>query len=44
VVNFHGEGRVAVGDVVKVRVTEALPHSLRGALASIPPSKSEDAE
>ena len=40
VVNFHGEGRVAVGDVVPVRVTEALPHSLRGALASMP----EDAE
>jgi tRNA-2-methylthio-N6-dimethylallyladenosine synthase len=40
VVNFHGEGRVAVGDVVQVRVTEALPHSLRGALASMP----EDAE
>ena len=44
VVNFHGEGRVAVGDVVQVRVTEALPHSLRGALASMPPSRSEDAE
>jgi tRNA-2-methylthio-N6-dimethylallyladenosine synthase len=40
VVNFHGEGRVAVGDVVQVRVTEALPHSLRGTLASMP----EDAE
>jgi tRNA-2-methylthio-N6-dimethylallyladenosine synthase len=40
VVNFHGAGRVAVGTVVQVRVTEALPHSLRGALASIP----EDAE
>jgi tRNA-2-methylthio-N6-dimethylallyladenosine synthase len=40
VVNFHGEGRVSVGDVVQVRVTEALPHSLRGALASMP----EDAE
>jgi tRNA-2-methylthio-N6-dimethylallyladenosine synthase len=40
VVNFHGEGRVAVGDVVQVRVTEALPHSLRGTLASTP----EDAE
>jgi tRNA-2-methylthio-N6-dimethylallyladenosine synthase len=40
VVNFHGEGRVSVGDVVPVRVTEALPHSLRGALASRP----EDAE
>jgi tRNA-2-methylthio-N6-dimethylallyladenosine synthase len=40
VVNFHGENRVAVGDVVQVRVTEVLPHSLRGALASMP----EDAE
>jgi tRNA-2-methylthio-N6-dimethylallyladenosine synthase len=40
VVNFHGQGRVSVGDVVHVRVTEALPHSLRGALASMP----EDAE
>jgi tRNA-2-methylthio-N6-dimethylallyladenosine synthase len=40
VVNFHGEGRVAVGDVVRVRVAEALPHSLRGTLASMP----EDAE
>jgi tRNA-2-methylthio-N6-dimethylallyladenosine synthase len=39
VVNFHGEG-VSVGDVVQVRITEALPHSLRGALASMP----EDAE
>ena len=35
VVNFHGAGRVAVGDVAHVRVTEALPHSLRGALASM---------
>jgi tRNA-2-methylthio-N6-dimethylallyladenosine synthase len=40
VVNFHGHGHVSVGDVVDVRVTEALPHSLRGALASMP----EDAE
>src|SRR2546430_9605567 len=40
VVNFHGEHRVSVGDVVSVRVTEALPHSLRGVLASMP----EDAE
>ena len=40
VVNFHAASRVAVGDVVQVRVTEALPHSLRGALASI----REDAE
>jgi tRNA-2-methylthio-N6-dimethylallyladenosine synthase len=40
VVNFHGDLRVSVGDVVSVRVTEALPHSLRGVLASMP----EDAE
>jgi tRNA-2-methylthio-N6-dimethylallyladenosine synthase len=40
VVNFHGEGRVSIGDVVQVHVTEALPHSLRGTLASMP----EDAE
>ena len=35
VVNFHGAGQVAVGDVAHVRVTEALPHSLRGTLASM---------
>jgi tRNA-2-methylthio-N6-dimethylallyladenosine synthase len=40
VVNFHGAERVSLGDVVAVRITEALPHSLRGALASTP----EDAE
>ena len=34
VVNFDGQGQVVVGDVVRVRVTEALPHSLRGALAT----------
>ena len=33
VVNFDGQGRVAVGDLTWVRVTEALPHSLRGELA-----------
>ncbi|HTO11650.1 MAG TPA: tRNA (N6-isopentenyl adenosine(37)-C2)-methylthiotransferase MiaB [Candidatus Binatia bacterium] len=33
VVNFDGQGRVALGDVVPVLVTEVLPHSLRGALA-----------
>jgi tRNA-2-methylthio-N6-dimethylallyladenosine synthase len=32
VVNFDGQGRVGIGDIVHVRVTEALPHSLRGAL------------
>ncbi len=40
VMNFHGEGRVAIGDIVQVRVTEALPHSLRGTLVSL----REDAE
>ena len=34
VVNFDGQGLVAVGDVVHVLVTEVLPHSLRGALAT----------
>ena len=34
VVNFDGQGRVAVGDIVPVQVTEVLPHSLRGALAT----------
>jgi tRNA-2-methylthio-N6-dimethylallyladenosine synthase len=34
VVNFDGQGQVAVGDIVQVRVTDALPHSLRGTLAT----------
>jgi tRNA-2-methylthio-N6-dimethylallyladenosine synthase len=34
VVNFDGRGEVDVGDVVPIRVTEVLPHSLRGALAT----------
>jgi tRNA-2-methylthio-N6-dimethylallyladenosine synthase len=34
VVNFDGQGQVAAGDVVHVRVTAALPHSLRGTLAT----------
>jgi tRNA-2-methylthio-N6-dimethylallyladenosine synthase len=34
VVNFDGQGRVGFGDIVHVRVTEALPHSLRGTLAA----------
>jgi tRNA-2-methylthio-N6-dimethylallyladenosine synthase len=34
VVNFDGQGEVVVGDVVHVLVTEVLPHSLRGALAT----------
>src|SRR2546427_7726099 len=29
VVNFDEQGRVAIGDVTRVRVTEVLPHSLR---------------
>jgi tRNA-2-methylthio-N6-dimethylallyladenosine synthase len=34
VVNFDGQGRVAVGDTVHVHITDALPHSLRGTLAT----------
>src|SRR6059036_3746480 len=34
VVNFDGQGRVSVGDVTRVRVSEVLPHSLRGTLAA----------
>ena len=34
VVNFDGRGEVALGEVVPVLVTEVLPHSLRGALAT----------
>jgi len=34
VVNFDGRDRVAVGDIARLTITEALPHSLRGALAS----------
>ena len=33
VVNFDARGRELVGTVVPVQITEALPHSLRGALA-----------
>ncbi len=36
VVNFDGQGRVSVGDLVHVRITEALPHSLRGTLVRVP--------
>jgi len=32
VVNFDGGGRIGVGDFVRVRITEAMPHSLRGTL------------
>jgi tRNA-2-methylthio-N6-dimethylallyladenosine synthase len=34
VVNFEAQEEVALGDVVPIRVTEVLPHSLRGTLAS----------
>ena len=34
VVNFEGQGRAAVGDVVSVRVTEVMPHSLRATLTT----------
>jgi tRNA-2-methylthio-N6-dimethylallyladenosine synthase len=34
VVNFDGQGQVAMGDIVHARVTDALPHSLRGTLAT----------
>ena len=33
VVNFHAGGRDLLGSVVPVRITQALPHCLRGALA-----------
>jgi tRNA-2-methylthio-N6-dimethylallyladenosine synthase len=36
VVNFDGQGRVGVGALVGVRITEALPHSLRGTLVASP--------
>jgi tRNA-2-methylthio-N6-dimethylallyladenosine synthase len=36
VVNFDGQGRVQVGDLVHVRITDALPHSLRGTLVRVP--------
>jgi tRNA-2-methylthio-N6-dimethylallyladenosine synthase len=36
VVNFDAHEAVAGGDVVPVRITEVLPHSLRGAVASLP--------
>jgi len=34
VVNFDGQGRVGIGNIVHVRVADALPHSLRGTLAA----------
>jgi tRNA-2-methylthio-N6-dimethylallyladenosine synthase len=36
VVNFEAHDEVAPGDVVPIRVTEVLPHSLRGTLAAQP--------
>jgi tRNA-2-methylthio-N6-dimethylallyladenosine synthase len=36
VVNVDGGGRVTVGDLVQVRITEVLPHSLRGTLVPSP--------
>jgi tRNA-2-methylthio-N6-dimethylallyladenosine synthase len=36
VVNFDGRGQVGIGDLVPVRITDVLPHSLRGTLASLP--------
>jgi tRNA-2-methylthio-N6-dimethylallyladenosine synthase len=36
VVNFDGGGRARVGDLVRVRITDVLPHSLRGALVTRP--------
>jgi tRNA-2-methylthio-N6-dimethylallyladenosine synthase len=36
VVNFDGDGRAVPGDLVPVRIIEALPHSLRGVLAASP--------
>jgi tRNA-2-methylthio-N6-dimethylallyladenosine synthase len=34
VVNFDGQGRASVGELASVRIDQALPHSLRGTLAS----------
>ena len=34
VVNFDGQGRASVGEIASVRIDQALPHSLRGTLAS----------
>jgi len=36
VVNFDGEGLALPGDLVRVRITDALPHSLRGTLVAAP--------
>jgi tRNA-2-methylthio-N6-dimethylallyladenosine synthase len=32
VVNVDGRGRIRVGELARVRITQALPHSLRGTL------------
>jgi tRNA-2-methylthio-N6-dimethylallyladenosine synthase len=34
-VNFDPEGRDLYGEVVSVRIAQALPHSLRGELAAV---------
>jgi tRNA-2-methylthio-N6-dimethylallyladenosine synthase len=36
VVNFEAAGGVGIGDVVPIRITDVLPHSLRGTLAPLP--------
>jgi tRNA-2-methylthio-N6-dimethylallyladenosine synthase len=36
VVNFDGQGRASVGELASVHIDQALPHSLRGTLASRP--------
>jgi tRNA-2-methylthio-N6-dimethylallyladenosine synthase len=36
VVNFDRQGNVSVGELASVRIDQALPHSLRGTLASRP--------
>ncbi len=36
IVNFDGHGQVGVGDLARVRITEVLPHSLRGVLVAAP--------
>src|SRR5436309_7374423 len=36
VANFDGQGRASVGELASVHIDQALPHSLRGTLASRP--------
>ena len=36
VVNFDGQGSASVGELTQVRISQVLPHSLRGTLASRP--------